>query len=169
MSTSTQQETHIPQAIAAPPPIAQWSLLLSMAAAAIAWGGQRLWDAWSRKEAEELGMNRVLVEDLRRNNEQIISDLRDSHKRIEEQIALKEAIVKTSENIQKVIGTQALMLGEFAGRLSIIEGKIENLFPNQSLQASGKNDSQQSSPTSDRSKGHDSSRKQRRKNRDAIG
>jgi hypothetical protein len=133
--------------ITAPPPIAQWSVLASLTVAAIGWMGRRLWEAWDRKELEESSLNRALVDDLRKSHEQILNDVRDSHAQIRELISLKESITKLAADMNKVIGGQALMIGELAGQLSIIAQKLDKLsFTPGILHSNGYSDAQHHQP-----------------------
>ncbi len=154
VATPSQQEV----TISAPPPIAQWSVLASLTVAAIGWMGRRLWEAWDRKEVEESSLNRALVDDLRKSHETIINDNRIAHGQILELIALKESITTLAAEMTKVIGGQALLIGELAGTISAISYKLDQLtYMPGTLQPKSFENAKQSGITVDRSEGNGTS------------
>lgn len=125
--TTAQTQVAPDPVVQSPPPIAEWGMVLTFTIAGATWLGKNLWAYFSNKEAAESSLLTTLITNLQHSQEQLLRDNKESQNELVRQIALKESLVLTQQDVNRALSSQAGLYTQAVSTLTRVEAKLDAL------------------------------------------
>lgn len=114
-----------PPTIASPPAVLEWGMAISLSVAAATWLGKNLWSYFTAKEADESSLLKTLIADLQASQRQLLTDNKAAQQDLIAQIALKESLSITQQDVNRALSSQAALYTTAVQTLTRLEAKVD--------------------------------------------
>jgi len=126
-----QNQPNPPPVINSPPPVLEWTALLSVIAAGVSYVGRAIIQTWQSKEQGESELMKGLITHMQALLNLMVADAKESKAEIIRHIDLKESVVRLTtqveEKVNRALGGQTDLYIESLRNQTTIMQKIDAL------------------------------------------